>query len=149
MQIHQVQREHSNKTKKRVGRGGKRGKTSGRGMKGQKSRAGGSPRPEMRDRIKKLPKQRGHGKNRARTVNSSRVKYETVNLGALEKAFESGEKITPHTLLEKELVRTRGGKLPKVKVLGNGTLSKKFEVEKCEVSQGAKEKIEKAGGSIS
>jgi len=80
MQLHQLKRNTPNKKAKRVGRGGKRGKTSGRGMKGQKARAGTSGRPEMRDIIKKIPKLRGHGKNRARTVNAERILPSVVNL---------------------------------------------------------------------
>ena len=57
--------------KRRVGRGGKRGKTSGRGHKGQRQHGGHGVRPELRDMIKKLPKLRGHGINRSRTVNSA------------------------------------------------------------------------------
>jgi len=59
MQLHQVQPIHKNKSKKRVGRGGKRGTYSGRGMKGQKSRAGRKIRPAVRDLIQRTPKLRG------------------------------------------------------------------------------------------
>ena len=74
MQLHELKPTKARKSVKRIGRGGKRGKTSGRGTKGQKARAGNSMRPEMRDIIKKLPKLRGHGKNRALTVNNERVR---------------------------------------------------------------------------
>lgn len=60
MQIHDVQRKHKNKKDRIVGRGGKHAKTSGRGGKGQTARAGNKRRPELRDIIKKLPKQRGY-----------------------------------------------------------------------------------------
>ena len=59
MQLHQLQPKHKNKTKKRIGRGGKRGTYSGRGQKGQKSRAGHRIRPAERDLIQRLPKLRG------------------------------------------------------------------------------------------
>ncbi len=68
MQIHQIKRVHPNKKSKLVARGGKRGKTAGKGGKGQTARAGHRVRPAMRDIIKKLPKLRGHGKNRAKSV---------------------------------------------------------------------------------
>jgi large subunit ribosomal protein L15 len=68
MQAHTLKRNTPNKKTPRVGRGGVRGKTSGRGTKGQKARSGRKMRPEMRDLIKKIPKLRGHGKNRARTI---------------------------------------------------------------------------------
>lgn len=60
MQIHDLKRTHKNKKDRIVGRGGKHAKTSGRGGKGQTARAGNKRRPELRDIIKKLPKQRGY-----------------------------------------------------------------------------------------
>jgi len=60
MQIHNLKRQHKNKRDRIVGRGGKHAKTSGRGGKGQTARAGNKRRPELRDIIKKLPKNRGY-----------------------------------------------------------------------------------------
>jgi ribosomal protein L15 len=60
MQIHNLKRTHKNKKDRLVGRGGKHAKTSGRGGKGQTARAGNKRRPELRDIIKKLPKNRGY-----------------------------------------------------------------------------------------
>lgn len=60
MQIHNLKRNHKNKKDRIVGRGGKHAKTSGRGGKGQTARAGNKRRPELRDIIKKLPKNRGY-----------------------------------------------------------------------------------------
>src|ERR1700682_1070725 len=88
-----------------VGRGGTRGKTSGRGGKGQTARAGHKIRPEMRDLIKKLPKRRGYGRNRSRTVREERLSYAVVNLALIEAKFEKGETVTPSALLTKGLVR--------------------------------------------
>ncbi len=133
----------------RIGRGGKRGKTSGRGMKGQTARAGNSMRPELRDMIKKLPKRRGFGKNRARTVNNERVRALPVNLSALEAHFTSGDTVSPRALEAKGLIRIRGNKVPLVKILGTGTLVKKLAVSGCELSASAREKIVAAGGSVS
>jgi large subunit ribosomal protein L15 len=132
----------------RIGRGGKRGKTSGKGMKGQKSRSGNSMRPELRDMIKKLPKLRGHGKNRARTVNNERVRATVVNLAALETAFNAGDEINPRALEAKGLIRVKNGKMPVVKVLGDGAISKKLAFSGLTVSASAREKILAAGGSI-
>ncbi len=148
MQLHELKRKTPNKAKIVVGRGGKRGKTSGRGHKGQKAHGSHGIRPEMRDIIKKIPKRRGYGKNRARTVNSSRIKPTTVNVAILEKIFEKGAKVTPATLVGLGAVRTRGGKTPVVKILGVGDITKNLVVEKCLVSDTAKIKIEKAGGTI-
>ena len=60
MQIHNLKRIHKNKGDRLVGRGGRRGKTAGRGGKGQTARSGNKRRPEMRDIIKRLPKNRGY-----------------------------------------------------------------------------------------
>jgi len=148
MQIHQLKRNTPNKKSRKVGRGGKRGKTSGRGMKGQKARAGSKLRPEMRDIIKKLPKRRGHGKNRARTVNSSVVKPFPVNLSTIEKTFSSGGDVNPTTLLESGIVRKTKGRLPRIKILGMGEITQKIIVSGCFVSESAKNKIEKSGGAV-
>lgn len=143
MQLNQLKRTHKNKSAKRVARGGKRGKTAGRGTKGQKARAGHRMRPELRDIIKKLPKNRGY------RTQSFEVKPQPVNLAVLEKNFSDGDKVTPATLLSKKLVVKVGGKTPKVKILGTGSISKKIEVSGCTISVSAKTAIEKAGGSVS
>jgi large subunit ribosomal protein L15 len=141
MQIHQLKKNHKNKGSKTVGRGGRRGKTSGRGTKGQKSRAGRKIRPEMRDVIKKIPKKRGY------RFNSIKVKPLTLNLEVLEKAFSEGEKISPKTIFNKGILR--GWEVGrKVKILSSGALTKKFELSGFLFSEEAKAKIEKAGGSI-
>src|ERR1700690_2249774 len=87
---------------RRVGRGqsSTRGKTSGRGGKGQTARAGNKRRPELRDIIKKLPKRRGYGKNRARTVFAMRPRSIAISLERIEKAFAGGE-VSVATLQEK------------------------------------------------
>ena len=148
MQIHQLKRKTPSPRKVAVGRGGRRGKTSGRGHKGQKARAGRKIRPEIRDLIKKIPKRRGHGKNRAKTVNASRVLATPVNLETLDKEFKAGERVDVGALLEKGLVSKRGGKNPKVKILAKGDINKKLTVHDCLFSEKAKEKIVKAGGEI-
>jgi large subunit ribosomal protein L15 len=148
MQLHELQPHTKRKTKKRIGRGGKRGKTSGKGHKGQKARAGNSSRPEMREFIKKLPKLRGHGKNRARTVNEERVRPEVVNVSVLNEAFETGAEVNPKSLVAKGAVSGKKGKTPVVKILGAGDLKKKLMVSGCQVSQSAREKIEGAKGTV-
>lgn len=148
MQLHQLQPNTTRKSAKRIGRGGKRGKTSGAGGKGQTARAGGRPRPEMRDIIKRLPKLRGHGKNRARTVNSERALPTLINLKVIEAAFVSGDTVSPQTLIAKKLVSTKKGKVPQVKILGTGDLTKKITLSGCIYSASVKAKIEAAGGSV-
>ncbi len=148
MQLHELKRKTKAKSKKRVGRGGLRGKTSGRGHKGQKARAGHSIRPEIRDMIKKLPKLRGHGVNRSRTVNSSVVKPTPINLKVLEENFGNGDKVNPKVLVSAGLIDKKKGRIPKIKILGTGEITKKLEVSDFTISESAKGKIEKAGGSV-
>lgn len=148
MQLHELKPTTPKKTARRIGRGGKRGKMSGRGHKGQTARTGNSTRSEMLEFIKKYPKLRGHGKNRARTVNAERVLPVVVNVSALEANFEAGATVSPSTLVIAGVIMTVRKRAPLVKILGNGILAKKLVVENCQVSQSAKEKIEAAGGSV-
>lgn len=143
MQLHDLKKHSSHQEKKVIGRGGKRGKTSGRGMKGQKARAGNKRRPEMRDIIKKLPKLRGY------RFNTVSVKPAVVNLTVLEKIFKDGEVINAQILLAKKLIKRERGQLPVLKILGTGDFTKKLKFENCLVSASAQKKIEKAGSSIS
>lgn len=131
-----------------VGRGGRRGKTSGRGAKGQKARAGHKIRPQMRDIIKKLPKRRGYGKNRARTVRRDRVVYAAIPLSVLELHYANGEMVSPATLLAKGLVHRVKGRAPSVKLLGTATLSKAFVIRHCVLSAKAREALVASGSTI-
>ena len=148
MQLHELKPSSPKKTAKRIGRGGKRGKTSGRGHKGQKARAGNSTRPEMREHIKKIPKLRGHGVNRAQTVNAEKVRPVVVNIAALEAGFEAGAIGNRKTMVAAGVLETVRRKAPAVKILGNGDLTKKLVIEDCQVSASAKTKIEAAGGTV-
>lgn len=131
------------KTRRRVGRGpgSGLGKTAGRGHKGAKSRSGysrklgfeGGQMPLNR----RLPK-RGFW-------HSDRFPQAYVNLDVLEKFCESGAEVSPETLSEAGLIKkTKGG----LKILGRGELSKKLVVKAHSVSEGARGKIEAAGGSV-
>jgi large subunit ribosomal protein L15 len=126
MQIHEIRRATPQKKAKLVGRGGKRGKTAGKGGKGQTARAGHRVRPAMRDIIKKLPKLRGHGKNRSKSV-FYRGPEAVVNVGALN-IFEAGSTVNPTVLVARGLIGEAFGKNPKVKILGNGELSVKLTI---------------------
>ena len=146
MQLHELKRRTENKKPKRVGRGGGRGKTSGRGTKGQKARAGHSIMPAIREQLKKLPKLRGRGVGGLISIQN---KPHVVNLASIEKAFSTGTTVNAKTLVEQGLVRTRKGiKNPVIKILGDGEVTKKFIVSGCTVSASAKSKIEAAGGSV-
>lgn len=125
-----------------MGRGGKRGSHSGRGVKGQSSRAGRKMKPIIRELIKRYPKLRGY---KFKRVN---LKPAVVNIEILEKKFKSADVISPKVLLEKRIIRRILGRLPKVKILGSGKLTKKLIIEGCQVSKLAREEIEKAGGAI-
>lgn len=142
MQIHNIKKNKSNKIGIRVGRGGKRGKTSGKGHKGQNARTGNSGRPEIRDMIKKLPKLRGY------RFNSIQKNATPVNLAFINEAFSDGDKINPAVLIKKGLVNRKSGKVPAIKILATGEITKKVNINGCAFSQTAKEKIEKAGGVI-
>ncbi len=131
MQLHQLQPKHQTKNKKRIARGGKRGTYSGRGQKGQKSRAGAKIRPASRDLIMRIPKRRGF-KNKPVSP-----KPQVINVGDLEKKFDNKQPITKKLFKEK-----------RVKILSEGEVKKAFIIEGLELSQKAKEKILAAGGTI-
>ena len=142
MQLHQLKPRYKSKKRKRIGRGGKRGTYSGRGNKGQKSRAGARFQPLVREFFKKYPKLRGY------KFKKRKVKLVEINLEDLEKKLEAGEKITPELLLEKGLIRKKSGEKIKVKILGKGKLNKSFTIENCLISKQARDKIEKVGGKV-
>lgn len=141
MQLHEIKLIKKSKKGKRVGRGGKKGTYCGRGVKGQKSRAGRKLKPIIRELIKKYPKVRGY-------KFKAKKEIVIINLDTLEKKFKEGEKITPETLIEKKIIRKVNGKIPKVKILGRGELKKKLEFKGFIFSKSAKEKIKKANGVI-
>lgn len=116
-------------------------------MKGQKSRAGKKPRPGFAggdtSLIKRLPKQKGSvGKVPIRRgVKPQRVKPVIFNLSEIEKLFKSGEIVSPKTLLEKGLISKMKGRIPKVKILGQGKLKKNLKFVRVKLSKSVKEKV--------
>jgi large subunit ribosomal protein L15 len=142
MQLHELKPKHKTRNKKRIGRGGKKGTYSGKGLKGQKSRAGRKMVPIIRELVKKYPKLKGY---RSFVFDKDTI---VVNLESLEKTSKDGEIINPNNLIKKGIVRMIKGRTPKVKILGTGKITKKIILENCKVSKTAKEAIEKAGGSI-
>lgn len=147
MQLHSLTPRTKRHISVVVGRGGKRGKTSGRGGKGQTARAGHKIRPEVRDLIKKLPKRRGYGKNRSRTIRTNQSAIATVNIAALEAKYTAGETVSPASLLSKGLIRRTKGRPAKVKILGVGPLTKALVIKNCTLSDSARTAILAAGGS--
>jgi len=125
-----------------VGRGGVRGKTSGRGHKGQKARAGHRIRPAARDIIKKLPKKRGY------RFSSIKEKPTPINLSLLDKNFKAGDRVTPRVLKTRGLMQKQKSKKSTVKILGSGVLTKKLLVSGCLVSKSALAQIQKTGGNV-
>lgn len=145
MKLHELKpTEGSRHRRRRVGRGESSGlgKTSGKGHKGQKARSGASIRPTFEGGqmplARRLPKK---GFNNAQF----KTNFAIVNVSSLEAKFSDGDEVTEASLREKGLVK---GICDAVKVLGNGDLSKKFSVSVDKVSASAREKIEKAGGSV-
>ncbi|MBI3631071.1 MAG: uL15 family ribosomal protein [Candidatus Sungbacteria bacterium] len=133
MQLHHVTRSHPQRKARRIGRGGKRGTYSGRGIKGLGARAGGKFRPEERDILKKIPKLRGY------KFKSRRQKPAVVNIADLMRRFPDGALVSPETLLRMGLMRRTKGRVGRVKILGNGTLKKKFVFRDVSFSRSVKE----------
>lgn len=142
MLLHEIKPKHKRKKGKRIGRGGKRGFYSGRGVKGQLTRAGRKTVPSIRQLIKKYHKLRGY------RFKSRQEKPAVINIKDLEKSFKKGDLISPQILIEKGLIRKIKGRVPEIKILGQGDLTKKLTVKGFQLSESAKEKIKKAGGAI-
>ncbi|MCJ7694886.1 MAG: 50S ribosomal protein L15 [Anaerolineaceae bacterium] len=146
MQLHDLKpNPGSKKNRKRVGRGhaSGHGKTAGRGTKGQNSRSGGGVRPyHMGGNLpfyRKLPFMRGEG-----FTPINRVEYTVINLEKLA-TFKANDEVTPDTLMAAKIIRNT--RKP-VKVLGRGEIKVPLKLQVHKVSESAKAKIEKAGGSI-
>jgi large subunit ribosomal protein L15 len=137
--------------RKRVGRGmgSGKGRYSGRGIKGQKARAGshkmragfeGGQMPQYM----RIGKKRGNTSADALPIGPFRTSTIPVNVRDLER-FEAGDVVTPESLVEKNLIKnTRTD----VKVLGNGEISKQLTVRVHAISASGREKIERAGGTV-
>lgn len=145
MQLHTLQPIHRSRPAKRIARGGKRGGYSGRGIKGQKSRAGAKIRPALRDIVKKIPKRRGRSKHQFKAHAS---KPAVCNVGELARRFPAGATVTPDSLVRAGAVARMHGRAPAVKILGEGEIGVALTVRGCAVSASARTKIEAAGGRI-
>jgi large subunit ribosomal protein L15 len=138
--------------RKRIGRGlgSGKGRYSGRGIKGQKARSGSA---KMRPGFEggqmpiymRLGKKRGQYSQDAMPVGPHRTSTQGVNVRELERVFDAGTEVTPEALKERRLIRTTR---VDVKILGQGELTKKLSVHAHGFSKTAKEKVEKAGGSV-
>ena len=138
-------------TRKRVGRGpgSGKGKFSGRGVKGQKSRSGSH---KMRAGFEggqmpiymRIGKQRGPTSKDAMPIGPFRTETVPVNLRDLDR-FDAGDEVTPESLVEKRLIKNTK---TDVKLLGTGEIAKKLVVRVHAISASAREKIEAAGGTV-
>ena len=142
MQIHEL--STIKKAKKRIGRGGKRGTYSGKGMKGQKSRSGGNVNPLFEGGrttlIQKMKKNRG--------FKSPHAKKITISLTRLDALYNDGDTVSIETLTEKKVLRAKTVSAG-ARVVANGEITKKLTInERIGTSTIAKEKIEKAGGKV-
>src|SRR6266540_114300 len=140
------------KDRKRVGRGlgSGKGRYSGRGIKKQKSRSGSH---KMRAGFEggqmpvymRMGKQRGSTSKDAMPIGPFRTSTAPVNVGALDR-FDDGAEVTPESLVEKGLLKNTK---TDVKLLGGGDLKKKLTVRVHATSASARDKVEKAGGTVS
>ena len=132
----------SKKAAKRIGRGHGSGwgKTAGKGHKGQKARAGHGMRPGFEGG--QMPLQRRIPKRGFNNIFAKEIVI--VNLGTLEKKFESGATVDTEALIKAGIIKNS---FDGVKILSNGTLTKSLTVKANAFSKSAKEKIEKAGGT--
>jgi large subunit ribosomal protein L15 len=144
MKLHDLQPAPGSRTKKtRVGRGiaAGKGKTAGRGTKGQGARSGGGKGPYFEGGqlplVRRLPFKRGF-------TNIFRIEYQEANVDSLEERFEAGAVVTPQALADAGLIRD--GDKP-VKILGRGELSKPLTVHAHGFTKSAQAKISGAGGS--
>ena len=144
MKLHELERNIGAKQKRKIvgrGPGSGLGKTSGKGHKGQNARSGGGVRPVFEGGqlplYRRLPK-------RGFSNYDFKVRYATINVGDLE-IFEDGTLVTPALLKEVGLVKKQ---LCGIKVLGEGTLSKKLTIQAHKFSRGAIEKLEESGSKI-
>lgn len=145
MRLHDsTPRPGATKRRKRIGCGESsgHGKTSCRGNKGQHARSGHAIRPGFEGGQMPL-----HRRLPKKGFNNTLFRYriEVVNVGQLDNAFEDGATVTHQALSDAGLVNKT---CDKVKVLGNGEITRKLSFQGLQISASAKEKIEKAGGSI-
>jgi large subunit ribosomal protein L15 len=135
MQLNILKPKTKLRQKKRIGRGGKRGTFSGRGTKGLLARAGGKRRPEERDSLKRIPKLRGY------RFKSFQERPVVVNLDMLEARMKGVDLISPETLLKAGVIHKMKGRMPKVKILGRGDITKKFTFRGVLFSKAVAEKL--------
>jgi len=166
MQLYQLKPTYKKKSRKRIGRGGKKGTYSGKGIKGQKSRSGKKPRVDFAGGdttlSKRLPKKRGTtGKHKAtkkrKGAKMNRLRTQSMpvilNLKDIEKKFSakggpaSGSKereiVSPQSLLEMGLISRIKGRIPKVKILGKCKIKQNLEFKNVKTSKSVQVKIVK------
>ncbi len=138
----------SHKTEKRLGRGhgSGRGKTAGRGTKGQKARTGGKIHRAFNGGQTRLSKRLGFRRGLGNSNIAFRDNYAIVNIADLE-SFDANTEIQPGNLVEAGLMTPAEGR-GLIKILGNGELDHALTIHAHKVSEGARAKIEAAGGRV-
>jgi large subunit ribosomal protein L15 len=144
MQINTLQLKNKKKKRKTIGRGGKTGTYSGKGMKGQKARSGAHVDPTFEGGrstlIDHMKKKKG--------FKSLEKKNSTIALEKIEKLFKDGDVVNKESLIKAKLVDRKGAKNG-IKVLGSQEITKKLTIAKgIKISTASKKAIEKAGGSV-
>lgn len=127
----------SAKPRKGRGKASGSGKYSGRGIKGQKARSGTSGLKEMalRRAIQRIPKKRG--------FKPVRTKTESLTLATIQKNCDDGAIVTPKSLRKKGLIKGQ-----QVRIINTGKITKKLSFKSCNITPGAREAIEKVGGTV-
>lgn len=143
--MHEIETTHPNRKKRRIGRGGKRGTYSGRGQKGQRARAGRNIKSQEREALLRIPQKRGTGFDR-RSKNRGR-NLVVINISVINRAYTEGETVSPKTLMAKKVIARRFSRMPLIKILSQGEVTKRLIVKGCDVSKSVREKIERAGGT--
>jgi large subunit ribosomal protein L15 len=144
MKLHELQPKQAKKDRIRKGQGNAtKGTFAGRGCNGQNCRAGGGVRLGFEGGqtplIQRMPKKRGFR-------NPNRIETFAVNIEVIEHFYKNGEKVTLETLLAHKIIGKNDGK---VKILGEGELTKKLEIgAELLISKTAKAAVEKAGGKV-
>jgi len=145
LSLHTLTRGANLRKKRRIGRGNAsgHGTHSGRGLNGQSSRSGGKGGRKLKafkQQLQSIPKMGG--------FKSPYDKPQTVSLKDINTRFCENDIVTLQSLLSHKLINKEGGRMPIVKILSNGRISKKFIIKDCLLSESAKEKVIAAGGVI-
>ena len=146
MNLHTLKTNFKRKSQKRVGRGGKRGTTSGKGTKGQRSRSGHRIRPAIRDLVLRIPKRRGF-RNKRKSEKGVTIALSTLLAHLLPWALEHKGEFADTTVFKAVgLLSSRDRR--EIKIVGTGEISAPLMMRGVGVSKSVRAAIEKAGGMV-